>query len=581
MLQETHPVIRVHVENGPKMATDPDFFLFVSHVSEDRSSAMEIVAELERRNVKCWIAPRDVRPGQPFDDEIVDAIESSRAMLLVFSDACNENEYIRREVTVAGESHKLIIPFRIEDARPRHGLRVRLSDLHWIDGFVARERAISELAGRFTGPEPKEARRGNDGHFQQGTEDEPHEEANRQSVVAAKDVLRTNALRRLVGRPLGSNARRRGRVWIRISGAVILSAVVVIGGWHVYRNYQTAVTRQEAAAPAASGTKEPVATVEMDKPHTGDLARQKAATPQAVGDLLRKGEEAQSRKDYPEALRQYRIAAEQGNAAAQARVGIIYENGWGVARDYIEALGWYRKAAEQGDPDGQARLAELYLYGHGVTPDYAAAMLWARKADDQGNSDARCIIGTLYERGLGVSQDHAQAMTWFRKAADQENATAQNGIGVLYDKGLGIPQDFAQAMRWYRKAAEQGNPTAQKNIGVLYAEGRGAPRNYAEAMTWFRKSADQGEPDAQRDIGLIYQKGGYGVSRDYAEALRWYRKAAEQGNAGAQQNIGRLYFEGWGVPKDQNQARRWWEMAAAGGNEEAKAALMTHFGQAK
>jgi TPR repeat protein len=100
-------------------------------------------------------------------------------------------------------------------------------------------------------------------------------------------------------------------------------------------------------------------------------------------------------------------------------------------------------------------------------------------------------------------------------------------------------------------------------------------------MTWFRKSADQGETDAQRDIGLIYQKGGYGVSLDYAEALRWYRTAAEQGHAGAQQNIGRLYFEGWGVPKDQNQARRWWEMAAAGGNEEAKAALMTYFGQAK
>lgn len=130
-----------------------DFFLFVSHVSEDRPAAMEIVEELERRGIKCWIAPRDVRPGQPFDDEIADAIERSRAMLLVFSDLCNESEYIRREVTVAGESQKVIIPFRIEDAHPRRGLRVRLSDLHWIDGFAARERAIDELATHLAAPQ--------------------------------------------------------------------------------------------------------------------------------------------------------------------------------------------------------------------------------------------------------------------------------------------------------------------------------------------------------------------------------------------------------------------------------------------
>ena len=124
--------------------TDP--FLFVSHVSEDRPEAMEIVAALERRNIRCWIAPRDVHPGRPFDDEISDAIDGCRAMLLVFSDHCNDHEYIRREVTVAGEAQKLVIPLRIEDAHPKHGLRVRLADLHWIDGFVAREQAVDAVA---------------------------------------------------------------------------------------------------------------------------------------------------------------------------------------------------------------------------------------------------------------------------------------------------------------------------------------------------------------------------------------------------------------------------------------------------
>jgi hypothetical protein len=62
---------------------------------------------------------------------------------LIFSDRCNEKEYIRREVTVAGDAGKVIIPFRIEDVRS--GLRMRLSDLHWIDAFVSFDDAIDEL----------------------------------------------------------------------------------------------------------------------------------------------------------------------------------------------------------------------------------------------------------------------------------------------------------------------------------------------------------------------------------------------------------------------------------------------------
>ena len=68
-----------------------DFFLFVSHVTEDRIAASQIVDELERRGVRCWIAPRNVRPGGTFDDYIADAIESCRAMLLIFSSRCNES----------------------------------------------------------------------------------------------------------------------------------------------------------------------------------------------------------------------------------------------------------------------------------------------------------------------------------------------------------------------------------------------------------------------------------------------------------------------------------------------------------
>jgi hypothetical protein len=138
---------------------ETDLYLFVSHVSEDRAAAMEIVAELEQRGIKCWIAPRNVRPGSRFDDEISDAIDDCRALLLIFSDRCNESDYILREIHAAGESQKTVIPFRIENVHPRRGLRIRLSDLHWIDGFAERERAIGELTQHLGDPAAAARRR--------------------------------------------------------------------------------------------------------------------------------------------------------------------------------------------------------------------------------------------------------------------------------------------------------------------------------------------------------------------------------------------------------------------------------------
>ena len=70
----------------------------------------------------------------------------------------------------------------------------------------------------------------------------------------------------------------------------------------------------------------------------------------------------------PEAVRGYRLAAEQGDAMAQFALGVMYANGGaGVPQDVDEAVRWYRLAAEQGDADAQLNLALIYSNGHGIT----------------------------------------------------------------------------------------------------------------------------------------------------------------------------------------------------------------------
>ena len=58
--------------------------VFLSHSVKDKAVAEAIVARLEAESVTCWIAPHDVVPGADWGESIIDAIESSRIMILIF-----------------------------------------------------------------------------------------------------------------------------------------------------------------------------------------------------------------------------------------------------------------------------------------------------------------------------------------------------------------------------------------------------------------------------------------------------------------------------------------------------------------
>jgi len=184
-----------------------------------------------------------------------------------------------------------------------------------------------------------------------------------------------------------------------------------------------------------------------------DLEKKRA---EAAAEALAKGREAGSRQDYAEAMRWYRIAADQGNARANYNIGVLYERGWGVTQDYAETMRWYRKAAEQGDVFAQFNIGGLYTNGWGVAQNDAEATRWYRKAADQGYAPGQLNVGVAYVHGWGVAEDDAEAMRWFRMAANQGEPGAQFNMGLLYHYGAGVAQDEGQALAWITKAATSG-----------------------------------------------------------------------------------------------------------------------------
>lgn len=114
------------------------------------------------------------------------------------------------------------------------------------------------------------------------------------------------------------------------------------------------------------------------------------------------GEAAYDRKDYSEAAKWYRKAAEQGNAEAQYRLGYMYHLCYGFATDYSEAMKWYRKAAEQGYVRAQCNLGLMYHNGNGVAKDLNEAKRWYQKAADQGDGIGKLLLQELLQELNGL-----------------------------------------------------------------------------------------------------------------------------------------------------------------------------------
>lgn len=129
--------------------------------------------------------------------------------------------------------------------------------------------------------------------------------------------------------------------------------------------------------------------------------------------------------------------------------------------DYATALSLLRPLAEQGNAAAQNYLGLLYDRGHGVPQDSGQAMTWYRKAAEGGSAEAQYSLGAAHEFGFGAPRDEPQAASWYRKAAEQGFAEPQLSLGIMYDKGRGVPRDVVQAYMWMTIAAARLPAEAQ------------------------------------------------------------------------------------------------------------------------
>ncbi len=109
--------------------------IFISYSHKDKVVADAICSYLEFKGSRCWYAPRDIVPGEDWAASIIEAIKSTKVMVLVFTDFSNVSQQVMREVNNAVSNGVTVVPFKLTDSMPTKGMEYYLSTVHWLDAM--------------------------------------------------------------------------------------------------------------------------------------------------------------------------------------------------------------------------------------------------------------------------------------------------------------------------------------------------------------------------------------------------------------------------------------------------------------
>ncbi|MDJ0820544.1 MAG: tetratricopeptide repeat protein [Paracoccaceae bacterium] len=223
----------------------------------------------------------------------------------------------------------------------------------------------------------------------------------------------------------------------------------------------------------------------------------------------------------------YQQAADAGHLEATVSLGLLYQNGTGVAQDYTRARRLYEAAADQGHARAQNNLGLLYVRGHGVPQDYDRAFALFEAAAAQGLAQALTNLGVMYENGFGVAHDETRAAALYRQGGAGTRGT--DGPVFVYDPRIVPPPTDAEGLADLRADAQAGDPVAQFQLAWLLLQAETVPiANWRLAADLFKTMAEAGHAASMANLGLLYEQG-RGVPQDFVLGQMWLSLAVTAG----------------------------------------------------
>ncbi|KAH8668451.1 hypothetical protein BX600DRAFT_256982 [Xylariales sp. PMI_506] len=253
------------------------------------------------------------------------------------------------------------------------------------------------------------------------------------------------------------------------------------------------------------------------------------------------------RQDKKEAYNGYMLAAQQGWARAEYRIGMLYEN----SNDIDKAMRHYQSGLAMKDSAASYRLGMISLMGqHGQRKDITKGLDLIESAADTADEDApqgAYVYGMIIARDLPdvsvpegmLSFDIGVAKQYVEKAAYLGFAKAQLKMGQAYELcQLGCDFNPGLSLHYYGLAARQSQPEACLGVSrwFLFGYEGSFSKNEQLAFQYAQLAASAKLPTGEFAMGYYHEIGIY-VEKDLREARKWYELAADHGNKDA---LGRL-----------------------------------------
>ncbi len=119
--------------------------VFISYKAEEIDKATEVKLALEENGISCWMAPVSIPGGSSYAAEITQAIRGAKVFVLILSPKAQESKWVGKEVDMAINEGKLILPFMIEQCELLDDFRFYLTNVQYYEAYENKAQALEML----------------------------------------------------------------------------------------------------------------------------------------------------------------------------------------------------------------------------------------------------------------------------------------------------------------------------------------------------------------------------------------------------------------------------------------------------
>ena len=476
------------------------YYIFISYSHSDSSEVEKLTNFFDQNNIEYWIDYKSIRLGEKYQADIVRGIESCAIFLFVYSNSSNESEDQIKELGIASNAKKRIIPFMLDNSKWRPDLRYMAGSNQGIEVWkTGMDFALKALYYGINNHQEKEdlsPLKPETPLKSRPTMQEKDDDLDYEDALAFVEL---GELQKAIHS-------------LQLSFEYGNSNTINLFNKILFKNF---------------------GNIDWDD-ETWDFFKEQAEGGYSFAHLAYFYKLQHNKETFSQAWKHLRAArVDKKNGYATLCEGIAYVKGIGVTPDLTKATMRFSKAYEVGIWESCSYLAEMYLSGHsGEKVDKKKAIEVLNEGQNHDDARSWYVLGSIYEEKAYIKENWEKAVGLFKKSVELHMYEAWINLGNLYNYNRFSDDYKDEALSCYLEALKNGNKDAHAYIAKQYWEkGR-----QEDAIIEASKGEKVGNTLSISTLGRFYEEGlqeeGHWIRKsnpDYSKAWNYYRKAFQMG----------------------------------------------------